>query len=68
MLVHENDAILEIKQRVSISNITNIECMKYCNKQITLSIISMFVGDNNAIKMTQRFYEVHPITATSSDV
>ena len=48
--VHENDAILEIKQLVSISNITKIECMKSCDKQITLLMISMFIGDNNAMK------------------
>ena len=60
-MVDENDAILEIKQCVSISNITKIECLKSCDEQITLSMKTMFVGDNNAIKMTQRFNEVHPI-------
>ena len=49
-MVFKNDAILEIKRRVLISNITKIECMKSCDKQITLSMISMFVEDNNAIK------------------
>ena len=50
MIPIENNAILEIKQRVSNTNITKIECMKSCDKQITLSMISMFVGENNAIK------------------
>ena len=49
-MVDENDAILEIKQCVSISNITKIECLKSCDEQITLSMKTMFVGDNNAIK------------------
>ena len=66
----ENDAVLEFKRRVSNSNITitKIECMKSCDKQITLSMKTMFVRENNAIKMTQRFNEVHPIKATSSGV
>ena len=46
----ENDAILEIKQHVSISNITKIECMKSCDEQITLSMKPMFLEENNAIK------------------
>ena len=29
--------------------------MKFCDEQITLSMKSMFVGENNAIKMTQKF-------------
>ena len=50
-------------------NITKIESMKSsCDKQITLSIKPMFVGENKAIKMTQRFNKVHPIKATSSGV
>ena len=64
----ENDVILEFKQRVSNSNITKIEGMRFCDEQITLSMRTMFVGDNNAIKMTQRFNEVHPINATFSGV
>ena len=46
----ENDAILEFKQCVSNFNIANIECMRFCDKQIKQSMISMFVGENNAIK------------------
>ena len=46
----ENDAMLEIKQRDSISNIAKINCMKSCDKQIALSMKTMFIGDNNAIK------------------
>ena len=37
-------------------------------KKTTLSTKTMFVGDNNAIKTTQRFNEVHPIMSTSSVV
>ena len=64
----ENDAILEFEQCASNSNIPKIECMKSGDKQITLSMISMFVGENNAIKMTQKFNEAHAIKATSSSV
>ena len=46
----ENDDVLEFEQCVSNSNIAKIECMRFCDKQITLSTISMFVGENNAIK------------------
>ena len=56
----ENDAILKFEHCVSNSNIAKIECMKSCGKQNTLSMILMFVGENNAIKATQRFNEVHP--------
>ena len=56
-----NDVIIEIKQCISISNITKIKCVKSCDEQITLSMKKMFVGENNAIKMTKRFNEVHPI-------
>ena len=49
-VVHMYPTPSEIKRRVSISNIIKIECMKSCDKQITLSMISVFVGDNNAIK------------------
>ena len=49
----ENDALLEFKRRVSNFNITKIECMESCDEQITLSMKTMFVGDNNAIKITQ---------------
>ena len=53
VLAHpENDAILEFKQRVSNSNITKIEGMRFCDEQITLSMKTMFVRENNAIKMT----------------
>ena len=48
--VGENDDVLEFEQCVSDSNIARIECMRFCDKQITLSTISMFVGENNAIK------------------
>jgi hypothetical protein len=49
IFTYENDAILEIKRRVSTSNITKIESAKSYAKQITLTIKSMFVGDKNAI-------------------
>ena len=59
-MIIENDVILEFDQCVSNSNIPKIECMKSCEKQITLSMIAMFVGENNAIKTPQRFNKVHP--------
>ena len=48
--IRENDDVLEFEQYVSNSNIAKIECMRFCDKQITLSIKSMFVGENKAIK------------------
>ena len=41
--------------------------MKFNDEQITLSMKTIFVRDNNAIKMTM-IYEVHPILTTSSEV
>ena len=46
----ENDDILEFEQCVSNSNIAKIECMRFCDKKIKLSMISIFVGENKAIK------------------
>ena len=42
--------------------------MKNCDKQITLSMKKLFLGENNTIKMTQRFNKVHQFKATSFDV
>ena len=54
--------MLEIKRCISISNnITKIECMKSCDKQITLSMNPMFVGNNKAInrhKELTRFTQI----------
>ena len=46
----ENGDVLEFEQCVSNSNIAKIECMKFSDKQITLSMISMFVAESKAIK------------------
>ena len=52
LFFNKNNAMLEFKQRVSNSNITKIEGMRFCGEQITLLIKTMFVRENNAIKMT----------------
>ena len=67
MITYENDDVLEFEQCVSSFNIAKIECMRFSDKQIMLSMISMFVGENNVIKR-HKFNEVHPTKATSSGV